>query len=643
MCGIIGIINPKGTPPETLAALSASLRHRGPDDEGFFLVDNHQISRQYGGVNTISFLDQMPNILQCEKGDARVALIHRRLSIVDLSPKGHQPMSTQDLQHTIVYNGEVYNHKEIRRELEGRGHIFRTESDTEVVLYAYLEYGAKCVEKFVGMWAFAIYDSAKKSIFISRDRFGIKPLYFYHKKDHFAFASEIKTLLLLDEVQPDVHAKDFIEFLSFGATTKPFDNLFSAVNDLAPGHNLTYDLQESRVTIERYYDVRAATRNTSITDARTQYAEAFEESIDLHLRADVQVGSCLSGGLDSSAIVAFAAPKMGGNTFHTYTAAFEEADVDESNYAKMVAGEFSNIEAHFTYPTADQLLRDIDKLIYHQDLPIGSTSIFAQWQVMKAAHKNNMKVLLDGQGADEVLGGYYNFAGIYVLEAAKRMKFGKAVGEYRALKRNFTPNMKNATARAAYYFLPEFMQRKVRAKQRLGMHMVGHEFQNVVQNIEVPKRGGKTYREHSFLSLEFGMYELLRYEDRNSMAFSIESRVPFLDHRLVELSLAMRNEDKLRKGWTKHILRKTIEDRLPKEIVWRKDKKGFVTPQQSWKNAVMPTLKEYIQSSDIPPILNKSYILDLCGQDLSNNSHLSEFWRVFSVLKWLEKYKVNIH
>lgn len=645
MCGIIGIIEPRGLPAEGLQALSKNLRHRGPDDEGFYLIDAHGIGRSYRGTDTIDYLSELPHVENTQPSDARISLIHRRLSILDLSPLGHQPMTTADEQHTIIYNGEVYNYKEIRAELEGRGRTFKSNTDTEVVLQAYLEWGAKCTEKFMGMWAFCIYDKPKQRLFLSRDRFGIKPLYYCWRKDRFAFASEIKTLLMLDSVKSDVDSQSFIEYLSFGTTSTPWTNLFSDIEDFPPGHNMIFYLDSRAFEMQRYYKLEDA-YTERIAEAKQNPFEAFEtafqQSIEMHLRADVEIGSCLSGGLDSSAIVAFSAPLMQGQKFQTFTAAYQNKDIDESDYARLVADQFSNVDPHFTYPTADQFLRDIDKLIYYQDLPIGSTSIFAQWNVMSAARKNNIKVLLDGQGADEILGGYYNFAGIYVLEALRKGQFAKAIREYRALKKNFTPNMKSALARAFYYFLPERTQRKLRAKERLGMHFVGEEFKSSLANIDIPKRGGKNYRQHSLLSTDFGMYELLRYEDRNSMAYSIESRVPFLDHRLVELSIALKNDHKLHKGWTKYILRKTIENKLPEKVVWRKDKKGFVTPQQEWKNEVFPTILEYIKDAEIPSILNKSYILELCQKDISSNAHLSEFWRMYSVLKWIEHFKVNI-
>ncbi len=336
-----------------------------------------------------------------------------------------------------------------------------------------------------------------------------------------------------------------------------------------------------------------------------------------------------------------ASMNMGDKTFKTFTAAYKEKNIDESDYARMVTDRLSNVEAHYTYPKISSYWTDIEKLIWHQDLPINSTSMFAQWEVMKLAKNNNIKVLLDGQGADEILGGYYNFAGIHLVEQLKQLKFKSFLSERKHLKSNFTPNIDAAFGRAAYYFLPDFLQRSVREKKRLGMGFVSEKYDKKMQQIKVPLRGGKSFREQSLLSMQFGLQDLLRYEDRNSMAFSIESRVPFLDHRLVEFSIALNNDWKIKEGWTKHILRKTAEPLLNKEVVWRKDKMGFLTPQNAWKAASQKELTAFISDTTFPDFLNKEHILKLCSSEMNDSSHLSEFWKIVSFLKWAEVFKVK--
>ncbi|MEO8760848.1 MAG: asparagine synthase (glutamine-hydrolyzing) [Bacteroidia bacterium] len=646
MCGIAGILSLEGVEGADLYKMSVVLQHRGPDDEGFLLA--HPQAPQYlKGNDTINELTHLPHINQTNNNSkSNIGLLHRRLSIIDLSPAGHQPMPYAENKYQLIFNGEVYNYKELKETLLAKGFTFKTDSDTEIILAAYMHWGTDCVTHFVGMWAFALYDTEKKMLFLSRDRFGVKPLYYTIHKNKLAFASEIKALLALDFVQPEADMESVYEYISFGATANPAANLFKQVQCLEPGHNMCIAIETLKLSIEKYYDLEESVANYTLPSQEkilTTFQSLLDNAIQLHLRADVPVGSALSGGLDSSTLVAMAAAKMNGKTFKTFTAAYQQKNIDESYFAKLVTADLPNTEAHYTYPQIADYWKDIEKLIWHQDLPINSTSMFAQYQVMKLAKEQNIKVLLDGQGADEILGGYYNFAGIYLIELLKKGKVPSFFAEKNNLQENFTPNMNAALKRAGFYFVPPFVQRSLRAKKRLGMSFIAGEFQNNITNIKVPERGGKSYREQSFLSIHFGLQDLLRYEDRNSMAFSIESRVPFLDHRLVEFSIALQNDWKIKQGWTKYILRKTAEPLLNKEVVWRKDKMGFLTPQKDWKQNSQKELSAFINETNIPIFLNKEYIIKLCNSDLNDSSHLSEFWKMISFLKWAEVFKVKFN
>lgn len=633
MCGIAGIYTEKGVSKLEAIKMSSILRHRGPDDEGFLLANGNSVS-VFSGKDTIPSLSNLENIAETNF-EANLILLHRRLSILDVSENGHQPMCAENNNFSIVFNGEVYNYREIRQELQQKGYVFKSDSDTEVILNAFIEWGKNCVNRFVGMWAFVIFDKQKNTLTLSRDRFGIKPLYYYKKDGFFAFASEIKALLQLKEVDNSISDENLGSYLAFGTTANPYQNLFEHIVDIEPGCNYQFNLNTQKLTKEVYYSVEDKLPiNTANIKTNTQKFEAlFKDSIALHLRSDVEIGSCLSGGLDSSAIVYSASKQLKDNSLKTITAAYQNKIIDESDYAKLVANDLKNVTDIYTYPDAKTLIADMDKLIYAQDLPIGSTSIFAQWEVMKCASENNIKVLLDGQGADEILGGYYNFAGIHLIELLKSFKFIQFFKEYQLLKQNFTPQIKNAVLRAAYYYLPEKLQQQLRAKERLSYNFIKEDKLKEL-DLQIPKRGGKTFDEHVNLSVKFGMYELLRYEDRNSMAFSIESRVPFLDHRLVEFIRTLPTNQKIQGGWTKYILRKMLDEKLNNKVVWRKDKKGFVTPQQDWKNELMKTLTTELKDSELPPLMNRSYVLQLCNKDLGNASHLSEFWRAYSVVKW---------
>jgi len=645
MCGIAGILNKEGIRSSDLHSMSTILRHRGPDDEGFFISGNTATSRFYKGNDTIPELASIPHISEYHQDAAcQIGLMHRRLSILDLSATGHQPMSYN--QYTIVFNGEIYNYKELKSELAGKGLTFTSDSDTEVILAAYQYWGEECVKHFVGMWAFAIYDKEKQHLFLSRDRFGIKPLYYFQNKMGFAFASEIKALLALDVVKPEADMTSVFEYISFGATTDPSANLFKQIQLLPPSHNLTVNTNTLHTTTNQYYNLREQVNNypsPKDADAEAVFKSALYTSIDLHLRSDVTVGSTLSGGLDSSTLVALVASKMGDKPFKTFTAAYAEKDIDESDFARKAISDYKNIDAYFTYPDIKTYWKDFDKLIWHQDLPINSTSMFAQWEVMKLASQQNIKVLLDGQGADEMLGGYYNFAGIFLIEKLKHLQISSFMKEKNELQQKFSPNINQTIGKAAYYFIPEYFQKQVRSKKRVGMGSVSENYHQQLAAIHVPARGGKSFKEQSILSMQFGLQDLLRYEDRNSMAFSIESRVPFLDHRLVELSIALKNDWKIHDGWTKYILRKTAEPVLNKEVVWRKYKMGFLTPQKLWKLQSKTELTEFINDTTIPDFLNKEYLLKLNNADLNDSSHLSEFWKIISFLKWAEVFKVTFN
>jgi asparagine synthase (glutamine-hydrolysing) len=645
MCGIAGIINSEGVVPATLHNMSKILRHRGPDDEGFCLLSKSESNIYCKGNDSINELVNLPHIAESYQiSSHQIGFVHRRLSILDLSAAGHQPMSYYDENYTIVFNGEIYNYKELKSELLQKGFQFNSDSDTEVILAAYQNWGTDCVTHFIGMWAFAIYDQLKNHVFLSRDRFGIKPLYYFQHKKMFAFASEIKALLTLDCVKPEANMNSVFEYISFGTTTDPYANLFQNISSLQPAHNLIIDTNTLECKSICYYNLKDKVDNYSLphdNEIQNTFTKSLESSIDLHLRADVPIGSTLSGGLDSSTIVALAALRMEGKPFKTFTAAYTEKDIDESDFAKKAISSFKNIDAHFIYPDAKTYWEDFDKLIWHQDLPINSTSMFAQWEVMKLAKQQHIKVLLDGQGADEILGGYYNFAGIYLIEKLKHLQIPSFMKERTELQQKFSPNINNTIGKAGYYFLPEYFQKSIRSKKRVGMGSISEKYQLELANLHVPARGGKSFKEQSLLSVQYGLQDLLRYEDRNSMAFSIESRVPFLDHRLVELSIALKNDWKIQNGWTKYILRKTAEPILNKEVVWRKYKMGFLTPQKLWKSQSNKELTQFINDSSIPDFLDKKYLQKLNNADINDSSHLSEFWKLVSFLKWADVFKVT--
>lgn len=638
MCGIGGIISKEKLPTSLLIKMSSVLKHRGPDDEGFCLFEKNELT-SYRGNETHNEITQLPHIENTN--GFNVGLLHRRLSILDLSVLGHQPMPSITEKQVITFNGEIYNYKELKKQFIEEGVKFRSDSDTEVLLAAYLKWGSRCVDHFIGMWSFVILDLKKKVVFASRDRFGIKPFYYFHNNNHFVFSSEIKAFFELPFVSASVKAEHFSEFITFGTLSKPHHELFSAINQVPPGHNLIYSLTDHQIKLEEYYNLENAVQEIytpiNFKDQLAKYSTLFTNSIDLHLRSNVPVGSCLSGGLDSSAIVGQILSGKNLDQFETFTAAYHNPQIDESTYAKSVTDFYPSINAHYTYPSSTNLINEFESIIYHHDTPLGSSSFFAHWEVMKLAKTKNIKVLLNGQGADESLGGYKNFAGVYLFEILKSFQFFRLLKEKRSIHQHFTNKEQSALASAIYYHLPNSLKTNIRKNTRIGNKLLKKEFM-----LSPPQRGGKDFKSHSISAFQYGLQELLLNEDRNSMAFSIESRVPFLDHRLVEYSIALNTSAKINGGWSKYILRKSIENQLPQNVVWRKYKLGFVTPQREWKTTLKDSLLDEIKQINIPDIFNKDTFTNFCNTELKTDTHLSEFWRIYSVLKWYNIYKVQL-
>ena len=630
MCGIFGVWNFKEVRGSELHQASALLRHRGPDDEGFLVVNSGEVSSFSGKDTVTQGLSMLPNELSCAN-----ALVHRRLSILDLSEKGHQPMQARGRNIHIVFNGEVYNFKEL---IEQHQLEVLTGTDTEVILLMYAKFGASCFQEFRGMWALAILDVEKGELLLCRDRFGIKPLYFAEAGGGLAFSSEIKPLLTLKGIEPTLERKKLFQFLTFGATDDPHETFFDAIQAVPPGSHRVWKLDSMESAETKWYDLRK--QNKSQSASGQNFEKLFGESIREHLIADVEIGSCLSGGLDSSAIVAYAASTS--KAFKTFTCAFPGEAIDESDFARKLLDIHPDLDQHFTTPTSDSFFQHFDELVLSQERPIGSASVFAQYAVMKLAADNNMKVLLDGQGADEVLGGYYPFAGAYLLGLLRRGKFLKFRRELVLLKSNFNPGMGKAMLRAAFYHLPQSLQIAARKKGRLGASLIAEKYGKEASTVQSPQRGSSDFRELTLRSVQFGLYELLHYEDRNSMHFSIESRVPFLDHRLVEWALHQSPDALIKEGWTKHPVRKLLENAGIPVLAWRKDKLGFVAPQNRWRTELIGKITEKLEAKTISEVFDQKALSQIFTADIRSNEHLSEFWRVYALLRWLDLFKVKL-
>jgi asparagine synthase (glutamine-hydrolysing) len=613
MCGISGLMGPTRIDLVSLQRMTDLIRHRGPDDEGYAVFGPE-------GIACLSGADTDPAALHtavpyrptgplgaCSVATPKVALGHRRLSIVDLSPLGHQPMCDRHGRYWVAYNGEVYNHVELRAELESAGHTFNSHSDTEVILAAYAQWGADCLTHFNGMWALALYDARERTLLLARDRFGVKPLYYWIGPDGtLAFASEIKQFTVLEGWQAALNGQRAYDFLVHGLSDHGDETMFRGVYQLRPGHRamLREDTFRSmrpggRIESKRWYGLPTNRYEGSFADAVQGFRERFVDAVRLRLRADVPVGSCLSGGLDSSSIVGTIHQLLqstGGAAQcqqRTYSACSTVSRFDERKWIDEVV-RHTGVDAHFVYPSIDGLLSDGPAITWHQDEPFGSTSIYAQWQVFKLAADDGMRVMLDGQGADEQLAGYHMFFGARLGALAIRLRWLELMREAVAIRRLHGYGVTALSRYLAPHLLPA-------AVFDWGKRLTGHSHQapgwlnmGMLNALPVNPFHASGAFDASVQSMSVSqltasnLQMLLHWEDRNSMAHSIESRVPFLDYRLVEFVVGLPDEFKLFRGVTKRVLRESMHSTIPASVVGRMDKLGFVTPEEVWVREQAP-------------------------------------------------------
>jgi len=656
MCGIFGTLSVHRQSVNLNSLLDSlrSIRHRGPDDEGYLLLDT-----VHGKVAACSGPDSdlhlgLPRIEQCINEQFDLAFGFRRLAIIDLSPSGHQPMSSKDGSLWIVFNGEIYNYIELRLELKAKGHEFQTQSDTEVILNSYLEWGTDCLSHFNGMWAFAIYDKNKKRLFCARDRFGIKPLYYFFDQERFVFASEIKALLSYTKMERKPNRAIVYDYLSYGMIDHTEETFFEDVEQVPPSHYLV--LEAGNLTIQKYWSLNPQNKLDlgHGTKADAEYArrfyELFEDSIRIHLRSDVSIGSCLSGGLDSSSIVCLAnkllfgdkvvSSELIGEKQKTFSSCFDDARFDERKYIETVLSTTS-AESNYTFPNPKELLDELPKLIWHQDEPFGSTSIYAQWCVMKLAAQRGVRVLLDGQGSDEMLAGYHTFFDAYWAGLAGRAQVGELIQEWSTYRRMFNVSLSYPFQHTLFALAPSALQKQVRSKRNFpGMnpHFAG-EFGDRYPYQDMGYSDNPLSRRLQLFITKTSLPGLLHYEDRNSMAHSIEARVPFLDYRLVEFAFSIPDDQKIKKGYTKSVLRNAMKDTLPESIRMRTDKMGFVTPERVWlSNDLRTWLDDVVSSTSFRTreYFDQAEIKKLISEHRSGKRDLGfMMWRWANLELWL--------
>ena len=599
MCGIAGqlALDGREADPALLRAMAERIRHRGPDGEGFHV--------------------QGP-----------LGLAHRRLAIIDLSEAAAQPMATEDGALRIVYNGEIYNYLELREELTRLGYRFRTASDTEVILHAYRAWGIGCLTRLRGMWAFALWDAEREQLFCARDRFGIKPFYYTLAGGSFLFASEMKALRAHPGVGLRPDDRTILTFLAWGVSDHSARTMVDGIFQIPPAHSLV--VKKGRVEGPvRYWDL--AMREDPGRDSRDEdraaareFLEVLRDAVRIHLRSDVPVGTCLSGGIDSSTLTVLINdlvreehPASVGDRQKTFSAGFSDPRFDESAYADLVAAR-TGVDAHRVVPDAEGFWQDLPGLLDAQDEPFASLSIYAQYRVMRLA-ATQVKVVLDGQGADEQLAGYLGYQLSHVRGLLASGHLLTALREAAGILRYHRGFVRDSIT-----------QLRVRRRRRALIRGTPEEILRYRGSL--PR---VLYREIFSTNLP----ALLHWEDRNAMAFSIESRVPFLDHRVAENLAAQPLNRRIRGGVTKWILREAIRGIVPDEIRCRMDKMGFVTPEEVWmKEALAPRILEIFSSPSFnsrpywdAEAVRAEYRRYREGQ----TPYSPEFWRIACTELWL--------
>ena len=636
MCGFLGWYGCEGPTFESalLESLRTCLRHRGPDDEGLHWGERSSQSPEMAGAMV------------------REAMVHNRLSVIDLSECGHQPMYSEDGRYSIVYNGEIYNYQELRAELETLGHSFRSHSDTEVLLRCYLQWGRNCLERLVGMFAFAVLDLWEGQLFLARDFFGIKPLYYTRWRGGIAFASEIKALLKLPGVDRTANAQRVYQYLRFGVSDHGGDTLFAGIQQLPAAHWIQFGAGAAHAAEPvRYWNLDAQERiDLSFAEAAGRLRELFLDSVRLHLRSDVPVGAALSGGIDSSSIVMAMRLLEPQLEIHSFSFIAEDAAISEERWVDVI-GKTARARVHKVRASAEELVRDLDPLIRIQDEPFGSTSIYAQYRVFRRASEAGIKVMLDGQGADELLAGYRPYLAARAASLVRQRRWQELLQFVGIAGRE--PGM-SATF-LAMLSLGHLIPPRVQGALRLITGQGGtprwlkedwFQARNVSAGSLGYTEGDDVLRNQLIRSTsETSLPHLLRYEDRNSMAWSIESRVPFLTPQLARFLFALPEEYHIgRDGTSKAVFRAAMRGIVPDSVLDRRDKIGFATPELDWVRAIEP----FVQATLASEAAGRCPFIDRAAarkewERVSAGEQPYKFhvWRWLNMVRWSDLLDVN--
>jgi len=630
MCGLWASLGLE-VPRAVLDAVS----HRGPDDEGWARFD----------------LPLGPLVLGV-----------KRLSIIDLSSRGHQPMQRDAGRLTIIFNGEIYNYLDLRRELQALGQIFVSESDTEVLLAAYDVWGDDCLRRLNGMFAFVIYDAGRQRLFAARDRFGVKPLYYHEQKGGICFASEIKQFTFLPGFRAYLDRQAAFDFLTGGYSDVGAGTALESVRQLRGGEFLVLPLErQSWSTMQPrvwYAPPPPGSVSMTIDEAASWFTDLLRDAVRLRLRADVPVGFCLSGGLDSSSIVSVAAESHNNTRAApmSFSACYDDVVADERHFIDAVVRQTGSPN-HRTFPQPDDI-EELSKLLaWIHDGPLSSTSFIAQWHVFKLAKSHGVKVMLDGQGADETLAGYHSMFAFHQAELLRAGRILRLGTELLAQRRRHGATLMRQLGALAAAALPMPMTRVLRGLARrpvLPTWMarrgwdgidVGHRTVDRAWTVEVENSPKGLGAMSVLMTRAVSLPMLLRAEDRNSMAHSVEARLPFLDFRLVDLALGLGGRHKIVDGETKVLLRRAMAGILPEEVRTRQDKIGFATPEAAWFSSPLKLWladKARATARRFPDLIDEQRLSPLVERLAVSDDARAALWRIASFGDWMERFAVDI-
>jgi asparagine synthase (glutamine-hydrolysing) len=665
MCGIAGIVNLSGERlniPSMLLSMTQELKHRGPDDEGYFFYGNDEVAIASGNDTSPAVLkSDFPFCPSKNISDVQsnffLGLGHRRLSIIDVSASGHQPMCFDDDNLWIVFNGEIYNYLELKKELSFIGYHFLTNSDTEVILAAYKHWGKESLNRLNGMFALVLFDKKKKLLFGARDRFGVKPFYYFLNNKYFAFASEQKALLKLPFVEKKINHEAAFDCLVQGKVEMKEESLFESIYELMPSSTFSLDLNDHKFTKAKYYQLHYENKWEKPDALKSknytiEVKRLLTESIKLRLRSDVQTGACLSGGIDSSSIVCIIDDLLRKNgqgqiRQKVFTACYKNERVDESEWAGKIV-DATHSQWFRDFPQIESLMKSMEDITYSQDIPILGSSSISQYSLMKSVKNAGVKVTLDGQGADEIFSGYNSHFIAFMMEAFKNNSYAEILRNFKNGDDTFS-NKSDLFIKPFKNSIDNFLlsgkDKKLFKRTRKEFAYINEDLWNRYKNNLISPGGNIPSSLNQILysqltGPDFKIY--LRTADRNSMAHSVESRLPFADDiHLIEYLFSIPSSYKVQNGLSKFLLRESVRGIVPEEVRCRKDKVGFAAPDLQWLQYMKEDFKKYI-TSDLDEYLDTKNILkdwDVLFEHASRKGS-ARLWRILLFAIWKKVFKL---